>query len=115
MELSIGQLAKLTGVPIRTVRFYSDIGLVPESGRTDSGYRRYDAASLARLELVITLRELGLDIPTARRIAERQLSIEEVAATQAGATETHIRQLKLRLGVLRAIAGGISRPERYDV
>ncbi len=111
MEFSIGRLAKLAGVPIRTVRFYSEIGLVPESGRTEAGYRKYDETSLARLELVITLRELGLSIPTARRIAERQVTVEEVATTQAGATEAHIRQLRLRLGVLRAITGGISSPE----
>ena len=111
MEFSIGRLAKLAGVPIRTVRFYSEIGLVPESGRTEAGYRTYDETSLARLELVITLRELGLSIPTARRIAERQVTVEEVAATQAGATEAHIRQLRLRLGVLRAITAGISSPE----
>ncbi len=111
MELSIGALSRLSGVPVRTIRFYSDIGLVPVMKRSPAGYRRYDETSLARLELVRTLRELGLDIPTARRVAARQASIEAVAAAQAEATDAHIRQLMLRRGVLRAIARGISRPE----
>jgi DNA-binding transcriptional MerR regulator len=111
MQLSIGALSRLTGVPVRTIRYYSDIGLVPVAGRSPSGYRRYDEASLARLELVRTLRELGLDIPTARGVAARQASLEAVAAAQADATDAHIRQLTLRRGVLRAIARGLSRPE----
>jgi len=57
MELSIGELAHLTGLPVKTIRYYSDIGLVPEARRTDAGYRRYDDAGLARLELVRTLRD----------------------------------------------------------
>lgn len=42
MDLSIGELSRLPGVPVKTIRYYSDIGLVPGSGRTDAGYRRYD-------------------------------------------------------------------------
>ena len=112
MDLSIGGLSRLSGVPVKTIRYYSDIGLLPETRRTGAGYRRYDETSLARLELLRTLRELGLDIPTARRVADRVTEIEAVAAAQAEATEAHIRQLRLRRGVLRAIARGMSRPEQ---
>ncbi|MGA9113993.1 MAG: MerR family transcriptional regulator [Candidatus Dormiibacterota bacterium] len=111
MDLSIGGLSRLSGVPVKTIRYYSDIGLLPERRRTAAGYRRYDETSLARLELVRTLRELGLDIPTTRRVADRVAEIEAVAAAQAEAADAHIRQLRLRRGVLRAIARGLSRPE----
>src|SRR5215469_2467058 len=111
MELSIGRLSKLTGVSVKTIRYYSEIGLVPECGRTASGYRRYDQHALARLELVRTLRDLGLDIATTRRVAANRTSIEAIAATQAAATDALIRQLTLRRAVLRAIARGLSRPE----
>ncbi len=57
---TIGQLARRTGVPARTIRFWSDAGLVPPAARSGSGYRLYDADAVARLDLVRTLRELGL-------------------------------------------------------
>jgi DNA-binding transcriptional MerR regulator len=59
---TIGQLARRTGVPTRTVRFWSDAGLVPPASRSASGYRLYDAAAVARLDLIRTLRELGLGL-----------------------------------------------------
>jgi hypothetical protein len=39
--LGIGELATRTGLPVRTIRFYSDSGVVPPAGRTDAGYRLY--------------------------------------------------------------------------
>jgi len=59
--LSIGELATRTGLPVRTIRFYSDSGVVPPARRTDAGYRLYDADALARLGLVRALRDLGID------------------------------------------------------
>jgi DNA-binding transcriptional MerR regulator len=52
--LTIGELARRAGVPVRTIRFWSDSGLVPPASRTDSDRRLYDAACVARLELVMT-------------------------------------------------------------
>lgn len=114
MDLAIGELARLTRLPVKTVRYYSDIGLVPEAERTEAGYRRYDEAALARLELVRTLRELGLDLRTIRRVLERQAGLAEVAAAHAEAIDVHIRQLRLRRTALRAIARGGVRPEEVQ-
>ena len=61
-RFTIGQLATRTGVPARTIRFWSDAGLVPPAGRSASGYRLYDADAAARLELVAALRA-GLSRP----------------------------------------------------
>ena len=57
--LSIGELAERTGLSVRTIRFYSDSGVVLPAGRTDAGYRLYGSDALARLALVRTLRDLG--------------------------------------------------------
>lgn len=114
MDISIGELARLSGLPVKTIRYYSEIGLVSEAGRTAAGYRRYDDAGLARLELVRTLRDLGFDVATIRRAAAFQSSIEEVASAHADAIDVHIRQLTLRRAVLRAIARGSSRPEEVQ-
>jgi DNA-binding transcriptional MerR regulator len=114
MDISIGELARLTGLPVKTVRYYSDIGLAPEAERSPSGYRRYDEAGLARIELVRTLRDLGFDLATIRRVLERQAGLAEVAGAHADAIDLHIRQLKLRRALLRAIARRGSRPEEVQ-
>ncbi|MBV9099532.1 MAG: MerR family transcriptional regulator [Candidatus Dormibacteraeota bacterium] len=106
MDLSIGQLSRLTGVPVKTIRYYSDIGLVAEASRSEAGYRRYDETSLARLELVRALRELGLDLDTAGRVAQRHTELRAAARAHADAVDAQIRQLTLRRTVLRALARG---------
>ncbi len=68
---TIGQLAQRTGLPVRTIRYWSDIGAVPPAGRTGRDHRRYDAAAVARLELVATLRELGLGLAEVQRVLDR--------------------------------------------
>lgn len=101
---SIGELARRTGLTVKTVRFYSDRGIVPPTDRSAAGYRRYDDGALARLELVRTLRELGLDLPTIHRVVDRELSLAEVAATHAEALAVQVRVLRLRHVVLSAVA-----------
>lgn len=111
MDLSIGEVARLTGLPVKTIRYYADIGLVPEERRTRAGYRRYDETGLARLELVHALRDLGLDLASIRRVTEREAQLELIARAHADAVDLHIRQLTLRRAVLRAIARGVTRPQ----
>jgi len=52
--LSIGELARRTGLPVRTIRFWSDAGVLPPAARADGGRRQYDAACAAQAELVAT-------------------------------------------------------------
>ncbi|MEU5690696.1 MerR family transcriptional regulator [Actinosynnema sp. NPDC020468] len=101
---SIGELARLTGMSTRTIRFYSDSGLVPVAGRTAGGFRAYDADGLTRLRLVRTLRDLGIDLPTARRVLASELSVAEVARAHAEAIDAQMRTLRLRRAVLRVVA-----------
>lgn len=111
MDLSIGEAARLTGLSVRTIRYYSDIGLVAETGRSRGRYRRYDATAVARLELVRTLRDLGLGLAAIRRVAERRTGLEEVARMHAEAIDLQIRQLTLHRSVLRAVARGAAGPD----
>ncbi|WP_234318371.1 MerR family transcriptional regulator [Streptomyces sp. NRRL S-244] len=101
---SIGSLSSRTGVPVRTIRFYSDIGLLPPTHRTPAGYRSYDDAALIRLRTICALRELDVDLATIRRVLGGDLSVAEVAAAQADAAELQIRMLRLRQSVLRHLA-----------
>lgn len=103
---TIGQLARRTGVPARTIRFWSDAGLVPPAARSGGGYRLYDAAAVARLELVQTLRELGLGLDVVQAVLSRACTVAEVAAAHVAVLDTQIRTLRLRRAVLSTVAGG---------
>jgi DNA-binding transcriptional MerR regulator len=98
--LSIGELARRAGLPVRTIRFWSDAGVLPPAARTGSGRRLYDAACVARLELVATLRELGVGLRDVRRVLDEQASIAEVAAVHLEALDAQIRILRLHRAVL---------------
>ncbi|MEV0132039.1 MerR family transcriptional regulator [Dactylosporangium sp. NPDC050688] len=102
--MNIGELSRLSGLPVKTIRYYSDVGLVPEAERSRANYRRYDHASLVRLEFVRTLRELGLDIATIKRVLDRGEDLGSVAAAHAEAIGVQIRVLRLRRAALRAVA-----------
>ncbi len=79
-------------------------GAVPSAGRTGSGRRLYDAGCAARLDLVATLRELGLGLADVRRVLENITTVAEVAAVHVEALDAQIRTLRLRRAVLAAVA-----------
>jgi DNA-binding transcriptional MerR regulator len=111
---SIGDLSRRTGLAVRTIRFYSDHGIVAPAGRSPAGYRLYDAGAVARLDLVRTLRELDVDLPTIRKVLNRELSLPAVAAAHAEALDVQIRILRLRRAVLTAVAKRGSTPEEME-
>lgn len=102
--LTIGQLAGRTGLAVRTIRYWSDIGAVPPAGRSSGGHRLYDAGSVARLELVATLRELGLGLDEVARVLAREDTVADVAAAHVAALDAQIRSLRLTRAVLSAVA-----------
>ncbi|PNE40103.1 MerR family transcriptional regulator [Streptomyces noursei] len=112
---SIGELARRTGLTVKTVRFYSDRGIVAPTDRSPAGYRLYHIDAVARLDLVRTLRELGLDLPTIRKVVDREISLPEVAAAHAEALAVQIRVLRLRRAVLTAVAERGSTPEETEL
>jgi DNA-binding transcriptional MerR regulator len=112
---TIGELSRLTGLSVRTIRFYADAGLVPETGRTPAGYRWYDLGAAERLGLVRTLRDLGVDVPAIRRVLAREVSIAQVAAAHAGALDVQIRTLRLRRTLLKVVAERGATPKEVEL
>jgi DNA-binding transcriptional MerR regulator len=102
-SFTIGTLARRTGLSVRTIRFYSDEGLLTPTDRTAAGYRIYDARSLAALELVKTLRGLGLGLPEVKDMLAGQTTVTEIAQRHIAALDEQIRLLTLRRAVLRAV------------
>ncbi|MFF9022581.1 helix-turn-helix domain-containing protein [Streptomyces eurythermus] len=101
---TIGELAGATGLSVRTVRFWSDEGVLAPAARSSGGYRLYDTASAARLELIRTLRELGLGLAEVRTVPAGERTVAEVAATHVAALDARIRALKVTRAVLSTVA-----------
>jgi len=67
---SVGQVASLAGVSVRTLHHYDEVGLLRPGGRTANGYRQYDDADLRRLRDVLSYRELGFSLEQVRSILD---------------------------------------------
>ncbi|MGW2641026.1 helix-turn-helix domain-containing protein [Streptomyces sp. NPDC001348] len=102
--LTIGELARATGLTVRTIRYWSDEGALPPVARSAGGYRLYDAGSVARLELIRTLRELGLGLAPVRQVLAGETTVAEVAATHVAALDAQIRSLRVTRAVLSTVA-----------
>jgi MerR family transcriptional regulator, thiopeptide resistance regulator len=64
--LQVGELSKRTGLTVRTLHHYDEIGLLKPSSHSESGYRLYTAADIARLQQVLSLRQLGFSLEEIR-------------------------------------------------
>jgi DNA-binding transcriptional MerR regulator len=116
--LKVGELARRTGLTIRTLHHYDEIGLLKPSLRTESGHRLYAADDVARLQQVVSLRSLGFSLEEVRACLDRPgYSPLEVLRLHAARLREQIelqRQLCERLDALAAVcraAGEVSADE----
>ena len=68
MSHTVGSVARLAGITVRTLHHYDEIGLLAPSKRSDAGYRRYDDADLERLQRILFYRELGFGLEDIRTV-----------------------------------------------
>ena len=101
---TIGELARATGLTVRTIRYWSDEGVLTPVARSTGGYRLYDAGSAARLELIRTLRELGLGLDDVRRVLDGERTVAQVAAAHVVALDAQIGSLRVTRAVLSTVA-----------
>lgn len=94
----VGEFAALTGVSVRTLHHYDQIGLLPPSGRTEAGYRLYSTRDLLTLQQVLTLRYLGFSLDRVRELLA-QPDFDLVASMWAQRTA-----LRARIAELERIA-----------
>jgi DNA-binding transcriptional MerR regulator len=88
----VGDLAKLTGLTVRTLRFYDQIGLFSPSGQTESGHRLYSESDLSRLQQILSLKELGLSLEEIKSaLTDGQISPLEIVNLQIGRIKEQIR------------------------
>ncbi|MFI6575302.1 MerR family transcriptional regulator [Nocardiopsis sp. NPDC050513] len=101
MEWTIHQVAVHAGVTSRTLRHYDAIGLLPPSRVGDNGYRYYDGAALARLQRVLLLRDLGLNLSVIADVLDREEGEEAALAEHIALLEDERDRLDRRMEAVR--------------
>ncbi|MGH2758090.1 MAG: MerR family transcriptional regulator [Actinomycetota bacterium] len=100
--MTIGELARRAGVTTKTVRHYSNEGLLPPSQTSEAGYRLYAQDDLERLALIRALREAGLDLTAIRSVLDRKLPLREALTLRLLAIEAHVASLSRVGAAIRA-------------
>jgi len=102
--MTVKKVSELTGVSIRTLRYYDEIGLLPPASHTEGGYRLYDDTALERLQQILLFRELEFPLKDIVRI----VSSPDFDRKKALEQQIELLELKKqRLEYLIAFARGI--------
>lgn len=87
MEIKVGELARRTGLSVRTLHYYEEVGLLPPPRRTPAGYRIYGDREIDHLLRVTSLKQLGLSLREVKRC------MREGGFSTATVLESHIATL----------------------
>jgi len=108
--LQIGELSEQTGVPSKTIRYYEEIGLLPEPQRAENGYRLYSQDDVDRLQFIRRARALDFALDEiAEILAFRERNeppcryVMDLIGHQIDAIETRIRDLERIRDELKAL------------
>lgn len=99
--MKIGELSESTGVPVKTIRFWESVGVVPEPARTASGYRDYDAATAERLTFIRRSQHAGLTLDQIRQVLDISDSGRRPCEHVAAVVTDRLLEVEARLRELR--------------
>jgi DNA-binding transcriptional MerR regulator len=122
--LTIGEVAKTSGVTAKRIRYYEEIGVLPTPRRTASGYRLYDQPGVERLRFIRRARALGLPLQQLKRLASTlngeprpgfRLQLLALVRTRLAAVRERVVELELHRQQLEDIVHRIetSVPRRH--
>lgn len=119
--MNIGEASRATGISVKMLRYYEQIGLVRPALRSDSGYRVYSDANIALLRFVRRARDLGFQVKQIAALLDLWQDAGRASADVKSLAMDHIRDLERRrreldemIGTLRHLARhchGDSRPD----
>jgi len=107
--LTIGTLGKKTGTKVQTIRYYEQIGLMPEPGRTAGGQRRYGSGELDRLSFIRHARQLGFSLDSIRELLDLSDSPDHSCAHVDSIAQKQLHQVEARIARLEALKTELQR------
>ena len=107
--LTIGKLARETGVKVVTIRYYEQIGLMPVARRTDGNYRTYSVEHRRRLHFIRRCRDLGFTLDQVRDLLRLSSEKTQACAEVDRIAEQHRRTVEEKLAALTRLASELRR------
>jgi len=107
--LTIGQLSKEAHCKVPTIRYYEEIGLMPEPSRTASNQRRYGPEHVARLGFIQHCRELGFPQQTVRDLLDLTSNPSQSCEAVTEIARNHLNELNQRIAQLLALKSELER------
>ena len=101
--LTIGTLARQSGVNLETVRFYERRGLLPEPPRSASGYRLYPAEATRRLRFIKRAQELGFSLNEIEELLSLRLSPRATSEQVRNRAEAKIEDIEAKISTLESM------------
>ncbi len=99
--MDIGETARRTGVPAKTIRYYESVGLVAPARRADNGYRLYGESEIAVLSFIRRARDLGFSIRAVGDLLTLWLDKNRASADVKALALEHARQLDRRIAEMK--------------
>lgn len=105
----IGDLSRISGVNVETIRYYERIGLIAPPPRLPSGYRHYDDRAVRRLRFIRRGRELGFGIDEIRTLLQLAGHPEQPCDQADALARDHLQDVEARIADLEAMRDELSR------
>jgi DNA-binding transcriptional MerR regulator len=102
-NLSIGELSRRAEVKVPTIRYYEQIGLMPETDRTEGKQRRYGRQAVARLVFIRHARELGFEVDAIRTLLSLQDDPNQSCARADEIASARLVEVDKRIASLKAL------------
>ena len=108
-SLRIGEVARRTGLPVKTIRYYCDEGLLQPKDRSAGGYRLFDEDNLAELAIIRALRAMDVSIPELARILEVRRAGVCNCSVLKDSISAKMESINLRIDELAAMKDELAR------
>jgi DNA-binding transcriptional MerR regulator len=109
MAFPIGELSRQTAVKVPTIRYYEQIGLLPEAPRTEGNRRLYGRSEVDRLNFIRHSRELGFEIDDIRELLAMAAQPQSSCHQADSIAQNHLLEIDRRIASLTALKVELSR------
>ena len=102
--MNIGQAAKFSGVSAKMIRYYEQIGLIPQAIRSDAGYRHYSSPDVHSIRYIRRARDLGFSVEQIAELLILWRDRDRASADVKAMALSHVAGLKAKIAQLQVMA-----------
>jgi DNA-binding transcriptional MerR regulator len=110
--MTIGQVAKLAGVGVETIRFYEREGLLSKPKRKESGYRLFEKEAVSRIRFIKNVKELGFSLKEIRELLFLRVDSRATASEVKKRVDSKIEQIDRRIYDLKKVRNALAQLSR---